>query len=62
MKPEKQIDPKKLIVWSELSRLLCGSATSLQSTRISKVQSKDIENLMNLIRGWWEGIQARKKD
>jgi len=62
MKTEKPIDPKALIKWSELSRLLCGSATGLSKNRISRVQSEDIENLMNLIRGWWEEIRARKKD
>jgi hypothetical protein len=45
-------DPKNLINWAELSRLLAKDRSSITRTRIPKIHSEEINNLLSRIKEW----------
>jgi len=47
------IDFKKFLNWGELSRNIANNRTSISATRISKKHEQNINELLDLIKEWY---------
>lgn len=57
-----QLDPKKMINFSELSRSLSGSSQPVRDGKIAHEYVNDVARLLNAVIDWYEGVQKRRKE
>jgi len=46
------MEPKDLINWAELSRLLAGTRSVITRNRIGKKHEKEVSDLLSLVQQW----------